>query len=601
MTISSIINILGINDTVNNKKDMDRDYQRTLIDALPGHGNTCVSLATGGGKTHMFTTYIKELNAPTCAMAHRNELVGQMSLALSARQIPHRIIASDDSIQQIVKAQRRKFKKCFYDPSARVICASVDTLVRRDNSKLFNSIKLWVGDEAHHFLKANKWGRAVDLFPNAIGLGVTATPMRADGKGLSRHTHGIFDRLIEGPNGDELIERGYLSPYDIVSAPLEGDGWEELENHIGSTGDYKHNQLAKVTKQNRSLTGNVIDMYLKWARGKLGITFAVDIEHAEDITQRYRAAGVNAQTVTSKTPFLKRVSIMEDFVRRRITMLVNVDLFGEGVDVPGVEVVIMARKTASFPLYSQQAGRTFRPVYCPGMPLDTDRQRRLAIAAGPKPVALIIDLAENWKRHLLPTADKVWPFDGGEKRGSRNTETEHKLRSCLNPECGRPFRAILDQCPRCGWAPEKSTCGAPEEVDGDLERINIDRLRELQKEAKKITDPARVPAGVSKAAAVAIIKNHHTRSLAQRTLRDAISQWAGWAAHREGLSLSEIRRLFYLKFKTDVLTAQTLGAGDAEKLETEVRHAIKTYERNHSAGHGAGAVLVTDGRHSVAQ
>lgn len=558
---------------------MLRPYQRDILDQIPDDGNTLICLPTGSGKTYTFTTYIREMNLPTCVMAHRNELVGQMSLSLAHAGIPHRVLANDASVSSIAKAHRQTLGRCLIDPSASTICASVDTLVRRSPGKSFDQIRLWVIDEAHHVLLENKWGKAASMFRNARGLGVTATPVRADGKGLGRNADGLFDRMIEGPSGDDLIDMGYLSPYELIGPPATDVDWKDIK--IGASGDYVQKQLAAATKSSRTLTGDVVGTYLSRAANKLGIVFCVDIEHAEDITQRLKQCGVPAALVTARTPLLERISVMEKFRKREILVLVNVDLFGEGVDVPAVEIVIMARKTASFPLYSQQFGRALRPVYTEGMPLDTPEQRKHAIACGPKPVATIIDHVDNWRQHLLPTSRRRFTLERGEKKGASNVDSEYKLKGCANPACAKPYRAVLDKCPYCGHKPDKTPREGtkPEEVDGDLELIDLDLLRELQQRAERIMQPSEPPYGASRIVALSVHKKGVMKRDTQRYLRNAIAQWAGWKK-QDGLSTSEIQKLFYLKFRTDVLTAQTLGHRDADTLLEEVTNDIEKIKRS---------------------
>ena len=139
-------------------------------------------------------------------IAHRNELVSQMASHVANRGIYHKVIGSTDTIKQITKQQRKEFGRSFVNPSASVAVIGVDTLISRQKELKDWAVqtKLWIVDEAHHVLRENKWGKAVDMFPHAIGLGVTATPMRADGKGLGREFDGVFDDMIIGPTMRQL-------------------------------------------------------------------------------------------------------------------------------------------------------------------------------------------------------------------------------------------------------------------------------------------------------------------------------------------------------------------------------------------------------------
>ena len=165
-----------------------RPYQAELERAIQqvwagGTSNALAVLPTGGGKTVLFS-YIKHHHAGhSIAIAHRQELVEQISLALAREGLKHQIIAPQPVVKQCIARHMQELGHTLYDPRATTAVAGVDTLLRRKNID-WAKFTLWVMDEAHHVLTDNKWGKAVALMPHAKGLGVTATPVRADGRGL---------------------------------------------------------------------------------------------------------------------------------------------------------------------------------------------------------------------------------------------------------------------------------------------------------------------------------------------------------------------------------------------------------------------------------
>ena len=50
------------------------------------------------------------------------------------------------------------------------------------------------------------WRKIIEAYPDAVLIGLTATPCRGDGRGLG----GIFTTMIECPQVAELIAQGYL-------------------------------------------------------------------------------------------------------------------------------------------------------------------------------------------------------------------------------------------------------------------------------------------------------------------------------------------------------------------------------------------------------
>jgi len=140
---------------------------------------------------------------------------------------------------------------CYYQPSAPVAVAGVDTLVRREVSAQWAAqVSLVIPDEAHHVLRGNKWGDAMALFPNARAFMPTATPNRADNKGLGRWADGLADVMVEAPPMRWLIEQGFLTDYRIVC--VESDLRRILESaKPGASGDWSPQQGKAAAEKSR--------------------------------------------------------------------------------------------------------------------------------------------------------------------------------------------------------------------------------------------------------------------------------------------------------------------------------------------------------------
>ena len=541
-----------------------RPYQSDVLSGVydswqRGARNVLAVLPTGGGKTVIFSEGIRQHNGGSCAIAHRQELVSQISLALARDEVRHRIIGPNSVIRWVNQLHIMETGRSYYDPSARCAVAGVDTLVRRGDelARWAQQVTLWVQDEAHHLLTGNKWGKAVAMFPNARGLGVTATPERADGKGLGRHADGVFDTMVEGPGMRDLITAEYLTDYRILCPPSDLDLSDVA---TGSDGDFNRKPLAAKTRKS-SVMGDVVTHYLRHASGRLGVTFAPDVETATELAARFNSAGVAAEVVSAKTPEKIRQEILKRFRRREILQLVNVDLFGEGFDLPAIEVVSMARATQSYALFAQQFGRALR------------------ILEG-KERAIIIDHVGNVLRHGLPDRPRVWSLDRREKRsGNKKPDDVVPMRVCLNPACMAPYERVFSACPFCGHVPTPAGRTAPEQVDGDLVELDPETLAALRGEIAQVDrHPDEVKRMMQKAGhaypiAKGAANRHEERQRAQTDLREAIAWWAGYQ-RAAGRPDSESYRRFYFSFGVDVLTAQTLGRPEAEKLTALINATI---------------------------
>ncbi len=535
-----------------------RPYQSTLKAAIVVAwltvGNVLAVSATGSGKTVLFADVIHDEPGAVCAIAHRQELVGQISLALARNGIRHRIVGSDSLRRECVSAHMDELKCSYVDPNSRVTVAGVDTLTGKNflthNADWCASVRLWVLDEAHHLLRHNKWGKAVAMFPNARGLGVTAETERADGCGLGANNDGVFNEIVVAPGMRDIIGMGFLTDYRVFVPPSD---FNRAAVAVTASGDFSHKELVTATRASH-ITGDVVAHYMRLAPGKLGITFAVDIETAHDIANGFRLAGVPAEVVTSKTPDPLRRSILRRFKAREILQLVNVDLFGEGFDLPAIEVVSMARATESFNLYKQQFGRALR------------------LLTG-KSWAIIIDHVGNVLRHGLPDKRKEFSLDRREKRSSTKID-ENLIPLTVCSGCAMPYERVYRGCPFCGHSVVPAARSAPMFVDGDLLELTGDVLARMRGDADAaVSGFAPVPEGVAPYVAAGIRNRHHEKRQAQESLRTTLELWAGWQRSR-GRSDSEIYRTFYLVYGTDMLTACTFAAKDAEGLRDKIQSRL---------------------------
>lgn len=555
-------------------RDFQSDVKGRIYTAWgePNVFNIQPVLPTGGGKTVLMGSVIEDMNTATAAIAHRQELVSQMALALNRERIPHGIIAPKQVVHQIVSLEHDSHGYSAYRYQAPVRVAGVDTLANHDTSdRWLSQVGLVVQDEGHHVLRENKWGKAMALFPNARGLFPTAHAVRADGAGLGRKADGLVDSLVVGPSCRELIDRGYLTDYRLLCPSTDIDFSDVA---IGATGDYSLPQLRAATHSSNRIVGDVVKHYLGYAAGKLGVTFAVDIEAAKELAAAYRAAGVPAEIITGKTPITVRGQLMRKFRNRQILQLVSVDCLGEGVDVPAIEVISMVRKTASFQLYAQQFGRSLRPMIDDAIFNNwgdyTDAERVAFIAASMKPKAIVIDHVGNCMYHGLPDVPQVYSLDRRESGRRKNVVS--MLRTC--DECLQPYERFLLACPRCNAPYIIASRASPQAVDGDLIELDAEVLAQLRGAVAKVDRPCYMPVDAGSEARKHILRAHHSRVEAQKTLRAALELWGGWWENVKQIHRREAQKRFYLSFGVDVLSAQALDAVDATALEARVRDQL---------------------------
>lgn len=555
-------------------RDYQIKYKADIYNAWDSGAQNVLGVSpTGSGKTVVLGAILKEKNRPSAALAHRQELISQLALALNREQVPHGIIAPKTVISEIVKAEIETYGKSYYQLRAPTRVCGVHTLAARGTlDPWFEQVEYAVIDEGHHVLRDNIFGKALLSFPNARGFMPTAHAIRADGCGLGRTADGLVDTMVLGPSARTLINRGFLADYRLIAPPSDID---VSAVPVGTTGDFSAPKLREAVHKSRTIVGDVVREYLKYAPGKRGLTFAVDIEAAEELVAAFRKANVPAEIVTADTGISERAKIMRRFRQGIVLQLVSVDVLGEGTDVPSVEIVSMARPTHSFQLYAQQFGRALRVSVLQSIYDNwdqyTDDDRLAHIAASEKPKAIIIDHVGNWERHGLPDRPRTYSLDRRERR-SRRQEGEIPLKLCT--ECFQPYEAINITCPYCGSVPAPRSRSSPEYVDGDLKELDANTLAQLRGEVERIDGPPVIPQYVAPIVAGAIKKQHRLRQEAQQKLRNSIALWAGyWKMH--GASDQESYRRFFYAFGKDVMSAQALNAADATEMTNAIQMEIQ--------------------------
>ena len=560
-----------------------RPYQSRLRDEinqawahLGPNGVVLAVSPTGTGKTVTFSDVILAEPGASCAIAHRKEIVSQIALSLARNGVRHRIIGTKKTQQACQRIQLKKLKRHFVDPNAKCAVAGIDTLLNISPTDLeypwLSTVKLWVGDEGHHFLRTNKWGKGVVMFPNARGLLVTAETERADGKGLGRHADGFADAMVLGPTMREAINAGYLVDYRI--AMPEGDVDIANVEVSKTTGDFNQHQLREAHHKSKTICGNVVKAYRKHSDGLRAVVFAVDVEEAVKIAKEFKADGVAAEALHGDSDEDWRDNVLSRFEAGEILVLVNVDLFGEGFDLPNIRTVIMVRHTESFNLYKQQWGRGAR-LDIPKEWADrwddfTDDQRRALIAQSVKPHMMLIDMVGNVMRHGGPPDCRVkFSLD---RRASRSSGESDAIptRVCLNKNkndtglaCAKRYERFYKKCPYCGHYPEPPSRTAPEFVDGDVLELDASVISAWLAKIAKVDAPTESAAYGEDVVARAIRNRHHARQQEQERLRRAMHWWSGLQAAQGVTDTGEQYRRFYHMFGCDVATAQTLGASEA--------------------------------------
>ncbi len=358
-----------------------------------------VSLATGLGKTVIIATLpellqLRETDV-TLVIAHRDELIQQLAERMR--------VQNPDAIVGIEKAEEHASAAC------NIVIATVQTLTGKRLNEFAahfgRRIALFVIDEAHHAAAPTYRAildRIVAKRPDALILGFTATPTRGDGVRLV----GLFDEIVYAMDARAAIDAGYLVPVRAYAVATETN----LDGVTVRGGDFVLGALAAAV-DNEERNKRILEAYSRLTPGRKALIFTASVEHARNVANMFRDAGLRAAFASGETPDAEREKIVRDFRGDGLDVLVNCGLYLEGFDVPGIEVIVNARPTKSATLYTQITGRGLRPAdeYAFVLSnLPSPEARLEMISQTPKPFALVIDIVDQARRHQIITLPFLW-------------------------------------------------------------------------------------------------------------------------------------------------------------------------------------------------
>lgn len=396
-----------------------RPYQSELVEQVrqawrQGYKSPCIVLPCGGGKSCIVAD-----------MARRTTENGKRVLFIVHRK-------------ELCEQIERTFRQWGVNMELCRI-GMVQTITRRLTK--IEPPDLIITDENHHS-RAKGYMRIYAAFPDAYKIGVTATPVRLDGKGLE----GVNDILIVGISANELIDMHCLSrPVYYAPRVLETSGLKI------KGGEYSADVIA--SRFSTETFTETLRYYRDKAYGKKAICYLPKVSISQEFADSFTAAGIPAAHIDGTTPKAIRSQIIDDFRAGKIMILCNVDIISEGFDVPDCECSILLRPTLSLSLYIQQAMRCMR--YRKGKE------------------AVILDLCGNYGKHGSPILKRNWTLKGEEKDDD-NAKHVTVCEVCF----GAFFRTPnMDKCPLCG-APLPKAEGEETEkqiVETDIVEIDISK------------------------------------------------------------------------------------------------------------------------------
>ena len=306
-----------------------RNKQRRVLTVMPtGAGKTVLGAYMVGG-TH-------EKGKRVLWLTDREELADQASEAFNLAGVPHSYIMAG----------------CEPDRFGSAWVGTIQSFLARVKRGKWvpDRIDLGVLDEAHR-AESDTCQQVLGLFPDAYWVGLTATPMRGDGRGLGN----TFQAQVTPITTLALMDRGLLvRPRYFIPSEMD------FTRVHGRGADFSPADLAILADSNPQLVGDVVENFARICPNRRAVAFPLTIAHSIGLRDAFNAVGISAVHVDGKMPKPQRRELMAAFRSGEAQILTSVNIAIEGLDVPDVSAVILARPTKSLRIFVQAVGRGLR-------------------------------------------------------------------------------------------------------------------------------------------------------------------------------------------------------------------------------------------------
>ena len=235
--------------------------------------------------------------------------------------------------------------------------------------------------------------------PSKTLTGFTATPGRADNIGLET----ILDKIVFSRELRQMMESGMMVDGVLRTWLCDVRAWRvdttvDISDVSTNNGDFAVGELER-TVNTASRNKLIVDKYIEKGEGQTFFAFSVDVAHSTDLAAAFQERGIQAYPISGKTPDDERRRLMRAFTTGDVRGLVSCGVLSEGIDLPSVGCLLMARPTKSSLLFRQQVGRGLRPFPAPEYLYECWKKK--SDSGYIKPYVIVLDFADVSRRHVL--------------------------------------------------------------------------------------------------------------------------------------------------------------------------------------------------------
>lgn len=309
-----------------------RPYQQKLVDDIMEYkdSNCCAVLATGGGKSVVMRAFVEALleddsTKSICITVHVRELLSQLQSTLEG--LPVEFI----SIQKL-----NKMDKVF---DVVIVDEAVHCMASTYRKVLAENAKTYFG-----FTALPLRGLIPDMSPQVANKETWKFSLT----GLKSEK--CFTNFVTSLSTKDCIEKGYLTPFEIISG--KDFHIEQINKRVHDFNEEEVNDALTVEECHKYIIDTIGE--------DKSIVFSHSINYGDRLATMLRKSGITAQFISSKTKKKDRDQMVKDFKDNKTQVLIGVNIFIEGFDVPACDSCYMFRPTRSVSVWFQSIGRVLR-------------------------------------------------------------------------------------------------------------------------------------------------------------------------------------------------------------------------------------------------
>jgi len=369
-----------------------RWYQEESVDSLMSYfdtneGHPIVVAPTGAGKSLILCEFVNQYlsdypGSKILVLSHVKEILQQDHDALTSYFHGYEVGLWSAGLNS-------KTKKM-------ITVGGIQSIYRSHNQ--FQDINIVIIDECHLINTESQgmYRKFLGNLPLANYVGLTATPFRLGQGYIHKGKDALFTDIVYDlssvENYNRLVDEVYLSK--MISKATDAK-WDTSDIKIRA-GDFREEDMSDKFDR-EEITNEAVLEIIKYGKNyKCWLVFAIDINHAEHIANKFRSYGIKTACVHSKMEG-DRDKVITDIKNGKYRCVINVNVLTTGFDAPNIDLIALLRPTKSPVLHVQSIGRGARVVIPKGYP-DTIQGRKDAIDHGPKNHCLVLDFAGNIER-----------------------------------------------------------------------------------------------------------------------------------------------------------------------------------------------------------